>query len=375
VVTTSNAQLDTDVFVVGGGPAGLAAALAARQQGFRVTVADVLRPPIDKACGEGLMPDSLAELAKLGVCVNELPHGRFNGIRFRSTQSQVEATFPQGPGLGIRRTILHAAMIAEAERRNIEMRWGVRVGGIRPGAVLVNGRVLRARWIIGADGQNSRVRLWAGLEAGREFERRIALRRHFLTPAPPDHVEIHWGETTQAYVTPVAPNEVCVAVIAKRKLGAFEAELQQLPTLGERLRDAQPSSIVRGALSLSNRLAHVTGPGVALIGDASGCVDAITGEGLALSFRQALALGESLAAADLSLYERAHRKIDVLPQFMRRAMLLLDKHRFIRRRALAAFQARPSLFARMLAVHVGEVPLHRFGAGTLADLGWQILTA
>jgi flavin-dependent dehydrogenase len=48
----------TDVFVIGGGPAGLAAAIAARQQGFRVAVADSAQMPIDKR-GEGLMPDGL----------------------------------------------------------------------------------------------------------------------------------------------------------------------------------------------------------------------------------------------------------------------------------------------------------------------------
>ena len=57
----------TDVFVIGGGPAGLAAAIAARQKGLRVIVADGAEPPIDKACGEGLMPDGLAALGHLGI--------------------------------------------------------------------------------------------------------------------------------------------------------------------------------------------------------------------------------------------------------------------------------------------------------------------
>ena len=47
----------TDIFVIGGGPAGLATAIAARQRGFDVVVADGAQPPIDKPCGEGLMPD------------------------------------------------------------------------------------------------------------------------------------------------------------------------------------------------------------------------------------------------------------------------------------------------------------------------------
>ena len=56
-----------DVLIVGGGPAGLATAIALRQKGASVTVADAMTPPIDKACGEGLMPDSLQDLAALSV--------------------------------------------------------------------------------------------------------------------------------------------------------------------------------------------------------------------------------------------------------------------------------------------------------------------
>ena len=58
---------ETDVFVVGGGPAGLASAIAARRNGFDVVIADSARPPIDKACGEGLMPDGVAALRRIGV--------------------------------------------------------------------------------------------------------------------------------------------------------------------------------------------------------------------------------------------------------------------------------------------------------------------
>jgi len=57
----------SDVFIVGGGPAGLAAAIALRARGFGVTVADPALPPIDKACGEGLMPNALRTFERLGV--------------------------------------------------------------------------------------------------------------------------------------------------------------------------------------------------------------------------------------------------------------------------------------------------------------------
>src|SRR6185295_20246868 len=73
----------TDVFVIGGGPAGLAAALAARRRGFDVTLADSAVPPIDKACGEGIMPDGLAAARALGVDLEAAPGHMFRGVRFR----------------------------------------------------------------------------------------------------------------------------------------------------------------------------------------------------------------------------------------------------------------------------------------------------
>src|SRR5580700_1131731 len=104
----------TDLFVIGGGPAGLAAALAARRKGFEVTLADGARPPIDKACGEGLMPDGLTALRSLGVTLDATDAQPFCGIRFLSNGVSVEAAFPDGCGLGMRRTVLHSKMVDAA---------------------------------------------------------------------------------------------------------------------------------------------------------------------------------------------------------------------------------------------------------------------
>src|SRR5215468_2998383 len=99
-----------DVFVIGGGPAGLAAAIAARQRGFDVTVADCVLPSPDKACGEGIMPDGLAAAAALGLNLTSAGGYRFRGIGFREGEVSVHAQFPGGAGLGLRRTILHQMM-------------------------------------------------------------------------------------------------------------------------------------------------------------------------------------------------------------------------------------------------------------------------
>jgi flavin-dependent dehydrogenase len=128
-------------------------------------------------------------------------------------------------------------------------------------------------------------------------------------------------------------------------------------------------------MSISRKLKQVCRGNVALIGEASGSVDAITGEGLAMAFRQALALGPALATGDLSSYAAAHGKINSLPEFMSRSMLLMDQSNWLRSRSLRAFSRRPGIFGRMLAVHVGKLGLKDFGATGLLNLGWQLLVA
>jgi flavin-dependent dehydrogenase len=255
------------------------------------------------------------------------------------------------------------------------MLWRAQVSFANDGAASVEGARVSCRWIVGADGQNSHVREWAGLAAGKSSARRFALRRHFSVRPWSEFVEIHWNNDGQAYVTPVGSDQVCVALISRERFLSFEDGLSGFPELAQRLDGAPPASTVRGALSISRRLLQVYRGNVALIGEASGSVDAITGEGIALAFRQALALAPALAANNLEAYAAAYRKIASLPEFMSRSMLLLDGSPGIRRRTLRAFEQDPRLFSRMLAVHVGELQLKRYGMRSLLNLGWRILAA
>ena len=368
-------KIETDVLVAGGGPAGLSAAIAARQQGLRVLVADLARPPIDKACGEGLMPDSLRALAALGVTLDGLDTGEFRGIRFVGPNDEVESRFPNGAGRGIRRTLLHQALIDRAEALGARLLWETRVEARSEGEITLNGKSVSFRWLIGADGNESRIRRLARLETGSAYERRIGLRRHFRMKPWTELVEIYWGEDCQAYVTPIAADQVCVALISRERQSSFESAIAQFPKLVARLAAGEVITAVKGAVTVSRRFPAVTSRNVALIGEASGSADAITGEGLAMCFRQAVALGSALAAADLSLYEREHRKIMRLPQFMGRSMLLMDRSGWIRERTLRALSGQPRIFDRMLSVHVGAVPVTAFGLDTAMNFGWQLLTA
>ena len=150
---------ETDVFIVGGGPAGLAAAIAARARGLRVTVADWSRPPIEKPCGEGLMPDSLDALRQLGITIGSEHSFPFCGIRFVAPGASVSAGFPSGCGLGMRRPVLHQLLADRAAETGVQFLWGVRVTGISGDGVLVNGERVRSD---GSSARTGRVRMSGG---------------------------------------------------------------------------------------------------------------------------------------------------------------------------------------------------------------------
>lgn len=363
----------TDLFVIGGGPAGLAAAIAARRRGLVVTLADCSVPPIDKACGEGIMPDGLAAARSLGFDLDEAQGHPFRGIRFCDRDSAVEAAFPNGHGLGMRRTALHQMMVNQAIDAGVRLAWGVRVTGITAEGVIADDRLVRARWIAGADGGHSPVRRWAGLDACHHESRRFGFRRHYRVAPWSQYMEIHWGDRCQLYVTPVADDEVCVVLISRDQHLRLEDALPGFPAVERRLAAANASNLQRGGVTASRRLKAVCRGNVALVGDASGSVDAITGEGLCLLFQQAVALAGALEAGDLAPYQAAHRRIGRRPEFMADLMLLLDRTGGLRSRAFRALAGRPSLFAGMLAMHVGEISTTKFLTNGLA-LGWRMLT-
>jgi len=364
---------ETDVFVIGGGPAGLAAAIAARRQGFEAVVAEPAEPPIDKACGEGIMPDGVAAARALGIHLEDGGARPFRGVRFREGALAVEAEFPTGCGLGIRRTALHQLLVNHAEAAGVRLAWGTRVLGLAAGGAETGEGPVRARWVVGADGGDSLVRRWAGLDDLVSYSRRYGFRRHFRCEPWTDFMELHWGGACQLYITPVSDSEVCVALLSADPRLRLDDALPRFPELQRRLRGAEASSPERGAVTASRRLRRVSRGNVALVGDASGSVDAITGEGMCLLFQHAAALARAMAAGDLSAYQAAHRRAGRRPRLMASLLLRLGRQNSLRARALRALASRPPLFGRMLAMHVGELPVAGFAAGGL-DLGWRMLT-
>jgi menaquinone-9 beta-reductase len=365
----------TDVFVIGGGPAGLAAAIAACQRGFRVVVADGAIPLVDKACGEGFLPDGLAAFERLGIQIPASESRVFRGIRFLSGELAADAPFCEHTyGLAVRRTVLHRALIERAEQVGAKLLWGSTATGISGEGVQFGAGLIRTRWIIGADGAGSRVRRWAGLESARPLRLRFAFRRHYRVAPWTNHMEVYWGRRCQGYATAVSDEQVCVALASHDQHLRLDDGLRELPELNSRLHGAEIVSTERGALTGNRSFKRIWRGNVALIGDASGTVDAITGEGIGLAFSQAVALAECLESGNLVSYQRAHRRLMLRSRLMARLMLTLDGRPWLQRRTLRAFNERPQTFQRLVQLHVGALsPMHVALDGL--TLGWGLLTA
>jgi flavin-dependent dehydrogenase len=362
-----------DIVIVGGGPAGLAAAIALHQKGIECMVVEALEPPIDKCCGEGLMPDALRSLKTLGVEIREEEGYAFRGIRFANSTHCVDADFPNGTGIGVRRTHLHQRMIDRAREVGVKLMWGNRAALRSQTEVVLNGVPTRFRWLIGADGTASPVRRWSGLGAEKAFRQRFGFRRHYQVAPWSEYVEVHWGAIGQLYITPVARDRVCVVFITRNVRAAREDFLNSFPQVARKLVDAPIVTQKRGAASVTRKLNRVANETVALIGDASGSADAITGEGLAQSFRQALALAASIEDGQLNDYNKAHRLIASLPHAMARLMLTMDRWSAVGKHGMRALASDTSFFEELLSVHMGIGSLRSFALRRGPSFGWRLL--
>jgi len=335
--------LKSDVLVVGGGPAGLAAAIALRLQGFSVTVADTRQPPIDAACGEGILPAGVDALGRLGVPLGAADGFPFRGIRFIEGAGSVEAPFSGASGIGVRRTRLHTLLTRRAMELEVRLLWGTRIAEPSSRSSF--------EWIVGADGQQSAVRRSAGLGAALSLSHRFGFRRHYRLAPWTNMVEVHWGARCQFYVTPVAPDEIGVALLTRDSHLRIDAALCEFPTLSRRLANAACTSSDRGSIISTRRLWHVTRDRTALVGDASGSLDAIAGEGLSLAFLQAHALADAIAAGDLRAYQARHRRLARRPLIMANLLLMLDRLSWLRPTIWRGLALEPSLLSRVLATY------------------------
>lgn len=361
-----------DVAVAGGGPAGLAAAIHAARRGLDVVVIEPKGDTvIDKACGEGVMPGGAHALEQLGIVPSGLP---FTGVRYsdaRDPALEACGTFPRGEhGLGVRRTTLHEAMLERARAAGVRFLEGrvTELGPLTGGGVLLGGGVdLRARWVIGADGLRSKVRELIGASAPGPSKKRLGVRRHYRIAPWSERVEVVLARGAEAYVTPVAPDVVGVAILfAYDAHGAshgepenkadFDTLLARFPSLAARLRAARHASTTRGAGPFEQRVRRRVVGDVLLIGDAAGYLDPLTGEGVALGLATAQSAVDAIVRGEPGAYEREYIALTRTYFLMTSMLLAVARRRVLHRPFLRLAGGIPTAIDRVLGLlgHLGR---------------------
>jgi flavin-dependent dehydrogenase len=364
---------DCDVLIAGGGPAGLALGIAARIYGLSALVFERGASPPDKACGECLMPPAVLALDRMGVLelIDPAHRASIDGVRFKQVgAAPADARLPSPGALGVRRVELTAAMMVRARRLGAEIRERASVLGYRVESDHVVAETdagpVRARFLAAADGLHSRLRTMAGLQAASSGPRRFGIRQHFRVRPWSRFVEVQLTGGVEAYVTPVGPEQVGVVFLwddvrGSRECVSIEQLLHRFPSISARLIGAVTDSRPLGAGPMACSARSRISDRFALVGDAAGYIDAITGEGLSLAFVSALTLGRILPAAlesggtreTLIAYQH-----ETARQFRRYALVTGTMLAFARRPALhrpviAALARHPEMFSAIFKFAVG----------------------
>lgn len=384
-----------DVAVVGGGPAGSAAAILLAERGWSVTLLDKAAFPRPKICGEYLSPEAARVLDRLGVlkAVDAAGAQPLSGMRIVAPDGTVlDGTYPIGGpwrgyrdyALAIRREVFDRILLERARALPVDVRERHRVTGLIVEGGLVRGVKaedadgtpveVRSRLVVGADGRASVVAHALGLVRPHRL-RRLALIRHVSgVEGLGDRGEIYVDPPDYCILNPVAPGIVNVGLVVplahakpySSRLGTFmEARLRQLRRVPGRLVGMKAEGPVMAMGPLAYRVGEPRVGGVLLAGDAAGFYDPFTGEGLYTALRSAELLAEvahpALSTGDVSTgalapYALAKRAAFADKARVAQALQLIIAHRRLANGAAHFLQRRPALLGTLMGVIGDFVP-------------------
>jgi len=361
--------------IIGGGPAGLATAICLAEKGFEVTLFDKSTFPVDKVCGEGIMPTGVEFLKKHDLLnlINSNDKKEYYGVKYVANNAKtLEGRFKSGFGLGIKRTVLSEALYKKLTHfQNVKIYENSELVDIYKNddsvgveiANDVNNKKYEFDYLIGCDGIISKVRKLCILESNKYIEhQRIGARMHFDTETWSDLVEVYWKDYIEAYITPVGSNIVQFAFIWDNKSVRpqsryrMDVGLKELfPQLFKRVEGCKQVSKLKtiGPIAVSSKKLYKNR--VILLGDAYTYLDGITGEGISIAFKEAQCLADSVFNYSddfIKYYEKEVKKITNNYLRMTNLALLLSYYPILRR-ILFPFITN-KFFSHLLEVNMGR---------------------
>jgi geranylgeranyl reductase family protein len=315
-------RIETDVLVIGGGPGGAAAGYHLARQGIDVTVLDKASFPREKVCGDGLTPRSVAALLRMGVDTDAPGFERVKGLRVHARHTTIELPWPElsswpGYGLVMPRAEFDTILIERARKAGARvMERTEAVAPIIEGGWVTGARVrpaddreaepdvIRARFVLAADGAASRFAQPAGVRRDDTRPMGIAARRYYRTDYHPGPWFESWLDLWEGelllpgygWLFPVAGGRINLGAgllntfkdfkqISAQRL--FDAFASMLPSEWEIDEGSAEGRVLSGPLPMSLNRAPQAVPGMLLLGDAAGAVNPFNGEGIAYAMETA----------------------------------------------------------------------------------------
>jgi len=341
----------TDVLVVGGGPAGAAAAYWLARHGHAVTIIEKKRFPRDKTCGDGLTPRAVKQLGDMGLAGELERFHRYHGLRATGAGRELELFWPEHPiypnyGYVVRRRDLDQVVAENAVAAGATLLTGheavqpiVERGFVRGATVSVKGpdgtpetRDLEARYTIVADGANSRFGRALGTYRTREWPYGTAIRTYWESPKHADpwiesalDVKDRNGNTMPGYgwIFPVGDGTVNIGVGLLSTFRDFKSvnTSHLLDSYAHQIADrwqidpARPECrATSGRIPMGGSVGPKAGPTYLVVGDAAGSVNPFNGEGIDYAYETARmaadVIHEALADGDPTALQRYPKLLD-----------------------------------------------------------------
>ena len=386
---------DTDVLVIGGGPAGAAMGYWTAELGHSVTIVERKHFPREKTCGDGLTPRAVKELGDMGLGEQLKQFHRYEGLRATAHGKELELQWPTHPlyprhGYVVRRRELDAMVAFNAEKSGATLLQGhealeplMEKGCVR-GAIVNNldedrKVAIRASYVVIADGANSRFGRSLGTARTRAWPYGTAIRTYWTSPRHAEpwiesalDVKDRQGNSMPGYgwIFPVGDCTINVGVGLLSTFKKFKDvnTTHLLDSYAHMIADRweiDPGSpecrATSGKIPMGGSVFPKMGPTHLVIGDAAGSVNPFNGEGIDYAYETArmaaTVLHDALRSGDASALQQYPTLLDdEYGQYFKVARLF------------ARVIGRPALMRELSRVGINSRPLMEWVLRIMANL-------